>query len=263
MADDLETPMLELRDLRKSFGAFEVLKGISLTLRPGEVMAIVGVSGSGKSTLLRCVNLLEMPTGGDILFRGARVPYEKANRGIFSNTRPLTRLRAEIGMVFQQFNLWPHKTVLENVLEAPLAVRGAARAEAVEEAEALLERIGLAEKRDEYPSRLSGGQQQRVAIARALAMKPQLMLFDEATSSLDPELVGEVLALMAQLAEEGMTMMVVTHEIHFARQVSHRTVFIDEGRIEEEGPSRQVLHTPESPRTQRFLERILHDRGVE
>jgi len=255
--------MIELRDLRKSFGHLEVLKGISLSLYPGEVMALVGVSGSGKSTLLRCVNLLEMPTGGDIVFEGTRVPYEQANRGLFSSRRSLTRLRAEIGMVFQQFNLWPHRTVLENVMTAPRTVRGLRKGEAVNTAEALLERVGLIDKRNEYPSRLSGGQQQRVAIARALAMKPKMMLFDEATSSLDPELVGEVLGLMASLAAEGMTMMVVTHEIHFARQVSHRTVFIDQGRIEEEGPSAKVLRDPDSPRTRQFLDRILHDRGVE
>jgi len=256
-------PILELRDLRKSFGSLEVLKGVSLDLHQGEVIAIVGVSGSGKSTLLRCVNLLEVPTGGDIIFEGQRVPYELANGGMFTSSRPLSRLRAEIGMVFQQFNLWPHRTVVENVAEAPMTVRGRSRAEAVSDAERLLDSIGLLDKRNEYPSRLSGGQQQRVAIVRALAMKPKLMLFDEATSALDPELVGEVLALMAKLAADGMTMMVVTHEIHFARQVSDRTIFIDQGLIEEEGPSREVLYNPASPRTRQFLDRVLHDRGVE
>lgn len=251
-------PILQLRDLRKSFGDLEVLKGVSLDVHEGEVIAIVGVSGSGKSTLLRCVNLLEVPTGGEIVFADKRVPYEKANGGLFSSNRALSALRSEIGMVFQQFNLWPHKTVLQNVIEAPMTVKGLGRAEAVGRAEQLLESIGLIEKRNEYPARLSGGQQQRVAIVRALAMQPKLMLFDEATSSLDPELVGEVLDLMAQLARDGMTMMVVTHEIQFARQVSDRTIFIDQGLIEEEGPSREVLSNPRSERTKRFLDRVLH-----
>ena len=256
------TPILQLRDLHKRFGDLEVLKGVSVDLHHGEVIAIVGVSGSGKSTLLRCVNLLETPTSGEMFFDGKQIRYEQANRGLFSSGREISRLRAEIGMVFQQFNLWPHKSVIENVIEAPITVRGVGRDEAVADAERLLNSIGLLEKRNEYPSRLSGGQQQRVAIVRALAMKPKLMLFDEATSSLDPELVGEVLALMAKLAEDGMTMMVVTHEIHFARQVSDRTMFIDAGLIEEEGPSSEVLENPKSERTRQFLERVLHDRGV-
>lgn len=259
----LDKPILQLRDLRKQFGDLEVLKGVSIDVRQGEVIAIVGVSGSGKSTLLRCVNLLELPTGGDVVFDGRRVPYEKAGSAFSSASREISRLRADIGMVFQQFNLWPHKSVIENVIEAPITVRKVPRADAVADAERLLESIGLLEKRDEYPSRLSGGQQQRVAIVRALAMKPKLMLFDEATSALDPELVGEVLALMAKLAEGGMTMMVVTHEIHFARQVSDRTIFIDAGVIAEEGPSSQVLNDPRSERTRQFLDRVLHDRGVE
>ncbi len=256
-------PILQLRNLRKHFGDLEVLKGVSIDVYPGEVIAIVGVSGSGKSTLLRCVNLLEMPTGGEIHFDGKQIDYQRANAGLFTSRREISRLRAEIGMVFQQFNLWPHKSVIENVIEAPITVRRIARAEAIADAERLLDGIGLLDKRNEYPSRLSGGQQQRVAIVRALAMKPKLMLFDEVTSSLDPELVGEVLGLMAQLAQDGMTMMVVTHEIHFARQVSNRTVFIDAGLIEEEGPSSEVLLNPKSERTRRFLERVLHDRGVE
>lgn len=263
MADNADAsstgkPILQLRDLRKSFGDLEVLKGVSLDVHEGEVIAIVGVSGSGKSTLLRCVNLLEIPTGGEIVFAGERVPYEMARGGMFSSGRALSALRSEIGMVFQQFNLWPHKTVLQNVIEAPMTVKGLSRPEATGRAEQLLESIGLVEKRNEYPSRLSGGQQQRVAIVRALAMQPKLMLFDEATSSLDPELVGEVLDLMAQLAHGGMTMMVVTHEIQFARQVSDRTIFIDQGLIEEQGPSREVLANPKSERTKRFLDRVLH-----
>jgi polar amino acid transport system ATP-binding protein len=256
-------PILRLRNLRKRFGDLEVLKGVSVDVHHGEVIAIVGVSGSGKSTLLRCVNLLETPTGGEIFFDNKQIQYAQASRGLFASGREISRLRAEIGMVFQQFNLWPHKSVIENVIEAPITVRGVTRGEAFADGERLLDSIGLLEKRDEYPSRLSGGQQQRVAIVRALAMKPKLMLFDEATSSLDPELVGEVLGLMAKLAEDGMTMMVVTHEIHFARQVSDRTIFIDAGLIEEEGPSSEVLHNPKSERTRRFLERVLHDRGVQ
>jgi octopine/nopaline transport system ATP-binding protein len=255
--------MLRIRDLRKSFGDLEVLKGVSIDVHVGEVIAIVGISGSGKSTLLRCVNLLEIPTGGEMVFDGKRVPYERASGGLFTSGRPLARLRAEIGMVFQQFNLWPHKTVVENIIAAPMTVRGVRRPAAIADAERLLDSIGLLEKRDEYPARLSGGQQQRVAIVRALAMRPKLMLFDEATSALDPELVGEVLSLMAELARGGMTMMVVTHEIPFARQVSDRTIFIDQGRIEEEGSSREVLYEPKSPRTRQFLDRVLHDRGVD
>ncbi|WP_350084687.1 amino acid ABC transporter ATP-binding protein [Thalassobaculum sp.] len=251
-------PILQLRDLRKSFGDLEVLKGVSLDVHEGEVIAIVGVSGSGKSTLLRCVNLLEVPSGGSMVFDGKPVPYEQARGGLFSSGRALSDMRSEIGMVFQQFNLWPHKTVLENVIEAPMTVKGLSRTEATAHAQELLESIGLLEKRNEHPVRLSGGQQQRVAIVRALAMRPKLMLFDEATSSLDPELVGEVLELMARLARGGMTMMVVTHEIQFARQVSDRTIFIDGGLIEEQGPSREVLSNPKSERTKRFLDRVLH-----
>ena len=258
MSDD-SAPLLEINGLRKRFGDLEVLKGVDLSVDRGEVIAIIGVSGSGKSTMLRCVNLLEEPTGGTIVFDGQPVEFGEASGGWLRRERARAALRAEIGMVFQQFNLWPHKTVLENVIEAPMIVKGTARADAVSAAEALLDSIGLADKRDEYPSRLSGGQQQRVAIARALAMQPKLMLFDEVTSALDPELVGEVLELMATLARGGMTMLVVTHEIGFARAVSHRTVFIDEGLIEEEGPSREVLGNPKSTRTRRFLERVLHD----
>lgn len=258
-----DQPILQLRGLRKSFGDLEVLKGVSLDVHEGEVIAIVGVSGSGKSTLLRCVNLLEAPTGGEMIFDGRSVPFRQANGGLFTSGRGLSALRAEIGMVFQQFNLWPHKTVLENVIEAPMTVKGVSRKEATAQAEDLLDSIGLLEKRNEHPVRLSGGQQQRVAIVRALAMRPKLMLFDEATSALDPELVGEVLSLMARLAREGMTMMVVTHEITFAREVSDRTVFIDQGLIEEEGPSQQVLSNPKSARTKRFLDRVLHTAIVE
>jgi polar amino acid transport system ATP-binding protein len=255
--------ILRIDQLHKRFGALEVLKGVSLSVSEREVIAIVGVSGSGKSTLLRCVNLLEQPTAGEIFFAGRRIDYRKRGHGLFGLGRGHIALRSEIGMVFQQFNLWPHRTVLQNVIEAPMVVKKVARADAVEQAMDLLQSIGLEDKRDEYPSRLSGGQQQRVAIVRALAMRPKLMLFDEATSSLDPELVGEVLDLMAKLASGGMTMMVVTHEITFAREVSDRTVFIDAGLIEEEGPSREVLTHPKSERTKRFLERVLHGASVQ
>ena len=257
--NDASAPLLRIAGLRKRFADLEVLRGVDLDVARGEVIAIIGVSGSGKSTMLRCVNLLEEPTGGTIVFDGHPVEFGEASGGWFRRERARAALRAEIGMVFQQFNLWPHKTVLENVIEAPIIVKGTTRVEAVSAAEELLDRIGLIDKRDEYPSRLSGGQQQRVAITRALAMQPKLMLFDEVTSALDPELVGEVLELMAALARDGMTMLVVTHEIGFARAVSDRTVFIDEGLIEEEGPSRELLSNPKSERTRRFLERVLHD----
>ena len=252
-------PILRLMDVRKSFGEAEVLKGISLDVAEREVVAIIGASGSGKSTLLRCINLLEEPSGGEIEFDGARVNYRSRAR-FGGKSRALRRLRARIGMVFQSYNLWPHKTVLGNVIEAPVHVRGVPRREAIERAEHLLGRIGLAEKRDEYPARLSGGQQQRVAIVRALAMEPKVMLFDEVTSALDPELVGEVLDLMAALAEDGMTMLLVTHEIAFARDVSGRTIFIDRGLIAEEGPSAEVLTRPANERTRQFLRRVLHAR---
>ena len=257
--NDVSAPLLQITGLRKRFGDLEVLKGVDLSVARGEVIAIIGVSGSGKSTMLRCVNLLEEPTGGTIVFDDRPVEFGAASGGWLRRERARAALRAEIGMVFQQFNLWPHKTVLENVIEAPMIVKGVVRAEAVSAAEELLGSIGLIDKRDEYPSRLSGGQQQRVAITRALAMQPKLMLFDEVTSALDPELVGEVLELMATLARGGMTMLVVTHEIGFARAVSNRTVFIDEGLIEEEGPSRELLGNPKSQRTRQFLERVLHD----
>ena len=251
--------LLKLVDIRKSFGDVRVLDGISLAVDQGEVIALIGASGSGKSTLLRSINLLEMPDSGEIVLEGRRVEYSPG-KSAWRNARSLTQLRSAVGMVFQNFNLWPHKTVVENVMEAPMKVRGRPRAEADRQAMELLENIGLADKRDELPRRLSGGQQQRVAIARALAMEPKLMLFDEVTSALDPELVGEVLDIMVELAESGMTMIVVTHEMGFARHVSHRTAFLFDGRLEELGPSAQVLTEPASPKTRQFLNRVLHHR---
>jgi ABC-type histidine transport system ATPase subunit len=251
-------PLLRITELRKSFGTNEVLKGISLDVRPGEVVSIIGASGSGKSTFLRCVNVLERPNAGRLEFEDFSFDFGESSAAQPTGAH-LRALRARIGMVFQSYNLWPHKTVLENVIEAPLRVKRMPRERAVAEAEALLERIGLADKRDAYPNWLSGGQQQRVAIVRALAMAPKLMLFDEVTSALDSELVGEVLALMAALAAEGMTMLVVTHEIGFAREVSTRTIFFDAGRVAEDGPPREVLRQPKSDRLKQFLKRVLHE----
>jgi polar amino acid transport system ATP-binding protein len=250
-------PLIAIRNLRKSFGAHEVLKGISVDVHPGEVVSVIGASGSGKSTFLRCINMLEMPNAGTLAFGDFAFDFEQPARR--PTPRQLRELRTRIGMVFQSYNLWPHLTVLENVIEAPVRVKKQPKAEAIANAETLLARIGLAEKRHAYPSRLSGGQQQRVAIVRALAMAPKLMLFDEVTSALDPELVGEVLALMASLAAEGMTMLVVTHEIGFAREVSTRTIFFDSGVVEEDGPPREVLRDPKSDRLRQFLKRVLHE----
>ncbi len=249
-------PILRLIDIHKRFDKLEVLKGISVDVMPREVISIIGASGSGKSTLLRCINLLEVPSSGGIVFDGQPVDYTK-RANIFGGNPVLSALRNQIGMVFQHYNLWPHMSVIENVVEAPILVKRERRAAAVERARALLDQIGLLGKQDEYPARLSGGQQQRVAIVRALAMEPKIMLFDEVTSALDPELVGEVLALMAKLASDGMTMLVVTHEMAFARGVSDRTIFIDGGKIVEEGPSGSVLSAPRHERTRQFLDRVL------
>jgi polar amino acid transport system ATP-binding protein len=250
-------PILEVKALRKQYGTLEVLKGISLSVAPREVVAIIGASGSGKSTFLRCINLLETPSSGTLEFNGTSIDFSTPER-LWRRGPHLRRLRTRIGMVFQSYNLWPHKTVLENVTEGPIRVKGVPRAAAIEQADHLLGRIGLQDKRQAYPSRLSGGQQQRVAIVRALAMAPKVMLFDEVTSALDPELVGEVLDLMAALAADGMTMLVVTHEIAFARQVSTRTIFVDGGCIAEEGPSRKMLTSPANDRTRQFLRRVVH-----
>lgn len=257
---ELSAPLLRIRELNKSYGDLHVLKNVALDVNAGEVVSIIGASGSGKSTFLRCLNVMEMPQSGFMNFENFENFAFDFREGARAQPTPeqLRLLRARIGMVFQSYNLWPHMTVLENVVEAPLRVRKLARRQAIDEAEALLNRVGLYEKRLQYPARLSGGQQQRVAIARALAMKPQLMLFDEVTSALDPELVGEVLSLMASLAEEGMTMLLVTHEIAFARDVSSRVLFFDQGVMAEDGPPGQVLHNPESARLRQFLRRILH-----
>ena len=239
--------MIEIKGLRKAFGADEVLKGIDLSIDEKEVVVIIGPSGSGKSTLLRCMNHLEEPTGGEVVVDGITLSSE-AN---------INKVREEVGMVFQRFNLFPHMTVLENILLAPMKVKHVARSEAEKTARELLARVGLAEKADAYPDNLSGGQQQRVAIARALAMHPKVMLFDEPTSALDPEMVGEVLDVMRALANEGMTMVIVTHEMGFAREVGDRLLFVDEGRIIESGVPREVFENPKEERTRSFLSKVL------
>ncbi len=251
--------ILVIQDLHKKFGELEVIRGISLDVKKGEVISIIGASGSGKSTLLRCINFLEMPTTGNIIFRGKPISYSgKSFIQKRAFRQDLLWLRTNIGMVFQSFNLWHHKTVLGNIIESPIQVKKVPRTDAIQTAEELLERFGLADKRDEYPTRLSGGQQQRVAIIRALAMSPQVILFDEVTSALDPELVGEVLDALRVLAQGGMTMLLVTHEIGFAEQCSNRTLFIDDGVIVEEGNSLELLTNPKQERTQKFLERVIH-----
>ncbi len=246
---------LQVADLYKRFGDLEVLKGVSLTACEHDVIAILGASGSGKSTLLRCINLLEVPDAGEVRVGGELIRMRTGRHGqaMPADRRQVDRIRARLGMVFQQFNLWSHLTVLQNVIEAPIHVLRLPRREAVERARALLDKVGLADKHDYFPAHLSGGQEQRAAIARALAMEPDVMLFDEPTSALDPELVGEVLKVIRDLAEEGRTMLIVTHEVGFARDVSSRTVFLHEGQIEEEGASRAVLDDPQSPRFRRFL----------
>lgn len=248
---------ISVRDLHKSFGGLEVLKGVSVDAREGEVVSILGSSGSGKSTMLRCINMLETPDSGEITVGGETIALRKTRDG---NTQPadrrqVERIRARLGMVFQSFNLWSHKTVLENVIEAPVHVLKRPRAECIEEAEALLNKVGIADKRNHYPSHLSGGQQQRAAIARALAMQPKVMLFDEPTSALDPELVGEVLRVMRSLAEEGRTMLVVTHEMGFARDVSSRVIFLHQGAIEEEGTPADVFTNSKSERFRQFIKK--------
>ena len=245
--------MIEVRQLQKHYGSHRVLHGVDLDVAKGEVVCLIGPSGSGKSTLLRCINALEAYDGGVITVFG-----ETVQRG----SKSVHALRSRMGMVFQRFNLFPHRTVLENVMEGPVYVKGEPLKQAREEALVLLEKVGLSAKADAYPEQLSGGQQQRVAIARALAMKPDAMLFDEPTSALDPELVGDVLAVMRTLADEGMTMIVVTHEMGFAREVADRVCFLHGGYIVESGPAEHVLGNPQHPRTQDFLRRVLHPTGA-
>jgi polar amino acid transport system ATP-binding protein len=249
-------PMLRLENVHKRFGSLEVLKGVSLEVGKGEVVCVLGPSGSGKSTLLRCVNLLEPPEEGEIYLEGKDI-CKGPGSGTGEQSWNLDYVRQRVGMVFQSFNLFPHKTALQNVTMAPIKVLGKERAEAKRRACALLERVGLGDKVDQYPERLSGGQQQRVAIARALAMDPHVMLFDEVTSALDPELVKEVLDTMRELASEGMTMIVVTHEIGFAREVADQVVFMDGGAIVEQGPPAQVIDDPREERTRKFLGLVL------
>ncbi|MDI3481908.1 MAG: arginine/lysine/histidine transport system ATP-binding protein [Tepidanaerobacteraceae bacterium] len=240
--------MIEVRNLYKNFGRLEVLKGINNKVEKGEVVVIIGPSGSGKSTFLRCLNLLEEPTRGEVYIEG---------KNLMDPRTDVNKLRQDVGMVFQHFNLFPHKNVIENITLAPIKVRGESPQQARERAMQLLNRVGLADKADSFPSQLSGGQKQRVAIARALAMNPKIMLFDEPTSALDPEMIKEVLDVMKDLAREGMTMVVVTHEMGFAREVGDRVIFMDEGRILEEGTPEDIYNRPQNPRTKDFLSKIL------
>jgi octopine/nopaline transport system ATP-binding protein len=251
-----QTPPVAVRvtDLRKNFGSLDVLKGISLEAREGDVVSILGSSGSGKSTLLRCINMLEVPSGGEVSIYDESFKMVQAGKTRKpADQKQVDRLRSRIGMVFQSFNLWSHMTVLENVIEAPIHVQGRPRDECIAEAEALLEKVGIADKRNHYPAHLSGGQQQRAAIARALAQRPKVMLFDEPTSALDPELVGEVLRVMRVLASEGRTMLVVTHEMGFARDVSNKVVFLHQGVVEEQGTPGEVFGASRSERLRQFL----------
>jgi len=241
--------VIKIKGLQKYFGSLHVLKGIDLEINRSEVVCLIGASGSGKSTLLRCINFLEKAQDGEIWIDGEKVE---------SKTHDLNEIRAEVGMVFQLFNLFPHKTVLGNVIEAPVMVKGVAKDEAKKEGLSLLEKVGLGDKAYSYPNQLSGGQKQRVAIARALAMKPKIMLFDEPTSALDPELVGEVLDVMKQLAREGMTMIVVTHEMGFAKEVAEQVIYMDDGKIVEAGPPEQIFENPGEERTREFLSRVLN-----
>ncbi|ANC78279.1 amino acid ABC transporter ATP-binding protein [Fictibacillus phosphorivorans] len=244
----MKKEMIRIENLKKSFGDLEVLKEVNLNVQESEVVVLIGASGSGKSTLLRCINFLEIKNGGRIVIEGEEIDPQTHN---------LNEVRQRVGMVFQHFNLFPHKTVLENVMEAPLHVRNQNKSEAEQEAKALLGKVGLSDKSDVYPAKLSGGQKQRVAIARALAMKPDIMLFDEPTSALDPELVGEVLATMKELAQEGMTMVVVTHEMGFAKEVADEVVYMHDGQIWERGKPEELFDAPKEERTKDFLSSIL------
>lgn len=251
--------VIQALEVHKAFGELDILKGVTLEVRRGEVVVLIGASGSGKTTFIRCLNHLEDIQGGTIRVNGELMGFRERPDGsrVRDSERNIARRRRDIGMVFQRFNLFPHMTVLENIIEAPIQVLGVARAAAVEQARALLARVRLSDKAEHYPAQLSGGQQQRVAIARALAMKPEAMLFDEPTSALDPETVGEVLQVMKELAEDGMTMVVVTHEMNFAREVADRVVVLHQGELIEEGPPAQVFGNPTHPRTREFLSRVL------
>jgi polar amino acid transport system ATP-binding protein len=252
------TPMVKAEEVCKSFGALHVLKGITLEVGKGEVLCMVGPSGSGKSTFLRCINHLEQVNAGRLYVDGELIGYREAGTKLHEiSPRVAAKQRRDIGMVFQHFNLFPHRTALGNIVEAPIRVKGEKKNAAVARGKDLLEQVGLSDKAGAYPAQLSGGQQQRVAIARALAMSPKLMLFDEPTSALDPELVGEVLAVMKKLAAEGMTMVVVTHEMGFAREVANQLVFMDAGVVVESGPPRDVLNNPQHERTKAFLSKVL------
>ncbi len=255
----MNDPALSATDVHKSFGNLHVLKGLSLEAHKGDVISIIGGSGSGKSTFLRCLNLLEIPEQGEIRVDGEAIALKTQRNGrrVAASPRQVQRMRARLAMVFQGFNLWAHMTILQNVIEAPVHVLGVPKRRATERARELLEKVGIGDKHDAYPAQLSGGQQQRVAIARALAMEPEAILFDEPTSALDPELVGEVLKVMRGLADEGRTMIVVTHEMGFAREVSSRVIFLYDGRVEEDGPPAQVFDNPTSERCRQFLSSML------
>ncbi len=251
-------PLVLAEGVRKSFGSAEVLRGISLSVDPGQVLCVIGPSGSGKSTLIRCINHLEKIDGGRLLVNGHLVGYRRVGNKLHEmRESEIAKRREDVGMVFQQFNLFPHMTALQNICEAPTRVKKVPKTQAMDEARALLQQVGLDGREDAYPAQLSGGQQQRVAIARALAMQPKLMLFDEPTSALDPELVGEVLDVMKELARAGMTMIVVTHEMGFAREVADQLVFMDEGMVVESGDPREVLANPQHDRTKTFLSKVL------
>ncbi|AMX97210.1 amino acid transporter [Mesorhizobium ciceri] len=255
----MTTPAVQIDELHKSFGSLLVLKGVNLTAHAGEVISMIGSSGSGKSTFLRCINLLEQPDGGKVAIDGEVIKMKPLSSGRLgpADMAQVERIRARVGMVFQNFNLWPHMTVAENIIEAPRHVLKEPREKAIQHAHALLKKVGLADKHAHYPGQLSGGQQQRAAIARTLAMRPKVILFDEPTSALDPELVGEVLRVIRQLAEEGNTMILVTHEMQFAREVSHKVLFLHQGKVEEEGAPAELFGSPRSERLRQFLARTL------
>lgn len=253
----LGEPIVRVEGLHKYFGEHHVLRGVSIEVARGEAVMLVGRSGSGKTTLLRCINFLEEPTAGTIEVDGLRVEADPLGRRGRRHREEIRQIRMRAGMLFQEFNLFPHMTVLQNLIEAPMSVRGMPRDQAIAVADRYLAKVGLIDKRDEHPSRLSGGQKQRTAIARALCMEPKVLMFDEPTSALDPELIGEVLKVMEELAHEGTTMIVVTHEMHFAREAADRVVFMEEGEIVEQGPPEQVLNSPTDERTKQFLRRFL------